>query len=449
MQKLLWSETTVKGGGPVTVKLPQPEVETKPSLVWLHPDDRMRPDVSAALQRADSFRDASVFAYPSSQAEASRIFRSNKSGALESYDGLGWTTHPPPLAEQGKPVPLEPGQIIDLTKMMNAAGELRWDAPPGEWTVVRLGHATNLKMTRPVPSSELGLECDRLNPRGIDAHFDHRLKPILEAAGDKAGRTLQYIHIDSWEAHGQNWTAGFAEEFRKRRGYDITPWLPVLTGLAVGSVEHTERFLWDLRRTVGEVTLANYIDRLRERIAPYGVKFSAEPYGRLCVNSLDYGGRSDFPIGEFWTEREFKERNYQNRFPEFHSYWYHSMKGLASVANTYGKSRVGAEAFTGCRGWIDHPYLIKGMGDEAFSEGVNHFVIHLSAHQAYDSMKPGLTHSRWGQHFNRHQTWWDFSKPWFDYVARCQFLLQQGRRVVDVACLYHEGAPLNFNDICS
>ncbi len=447
MQKLLWSETQVRGGGPVTVRLPQPKVETKPSLVWLHPDERMRPEVSAALQRADSFRDASVFAYPSSQAQASRLFPADKGNALEAYDGHGWTTHPPALAEQGKPDPLAPGQIIELTSMMNAEGELRWDAPPGEWTVVRLGHATNLKMTRPVPSSELGLECDRLHPRGIDAHFDHRLKPILDAAGDKAGRTLQYLHIDSWEAHGQNWTTGFAEEFRRRRGYEITPWLPVLTGHAVASVDLTERFLWDLRRTVGEVTLTNYIDRLRERIAPYGVKFSTEPYGRLCVNSLNYGGRSDFPIGEFWTEREFKERTYQNRFPEFHSYWYHSMKGLASVANTYGKSRVGAEAFTGCRGWIDHPYLIKGMGDEAFSEGVSHFVIHLSAHQAYEGMKPGLTHSRWGQHFNRHQTWWNFSKPWFDYVARCQFLLQQGRRVVDVACLYHEGAPLNFNDI--
>ena len=67
-------------------------------------------------------------------------------------------------------------------------------------------------------------------------------------------------------------------------------------------VDLTERFLRDLRRTVSEVTLANYIDRLRERIAPYGVRFSSEPYGRLCVNSLDYAARSDFPIAEFWTE---------------------------------------------------------------------------------------------------------------------------------------------------
>jgi hypothetical protein len=414
MQKLIWSETMVNGGGTVTVNLPQPEVPTEPPLIWLHPDEQMRPDVAAAIERADSFRDASVFAYPSSQAKTSLLFHSSKKeDPLEIHDGRGWLTDPPDLAEKSKAIPLDSDKVVDLTGSMKANGELRWDAPPGEWTVVRLGHATNLKMTRPVPSSVLGLECDRLHPRGIDAHFDHHLKPILDAAGDKAGRTLQYIHIDSWEAHGQNWTSGFAKEFRKLRGYDITPWLPVLTGHAVGSLDLTERFLRDLRRTVGEVTLANYIDRLRRRIEPYGVRFSTEPYGRLCVNSLDYAARSDFPIGEFWTEREFKDRTHENRFPDFHRYWYHSMKGLASVANTYGKARVGAEAFTGCRGWIDHPYLIKGMGDEAFSEGVNHFVIHLSAHQAYDSMKPGLTHSRWGQHFNRHQTWWEFSKPWF------------------------------------
>jgi hypothetical protein len=88
-----------------------------------------------------------------------------------------------------------------------------------------------------------------------------------------------------------------------------------------------------------------------------------------------------------------------------------------------------------------------GMGDEAFANGVNHYTIHSSAHQAYDSMVPGLTHRKWGQHFQRHQTWWKFSKPYFDYVARSQFMLQQGRRAVDVACLYQEGAPINIDDI--
>ena len=447
MQRLVWSETAVRGGQRVNVQLPKPAVDYRPALkkVWLRPGQTMNPVVMKALNEVDSYRDAAVFAFPSSKNGASAFAH------LEKYDGRGWQTHLPPLSDGRKAnSSLARKQVIDLSDRMADDGTLDWHVPDGDWTVVRLGYASNFKMTRPSPRAAVGLECDRLNPRGIDAHFEHHLKPILDAAGEKAGRTLQYIHIDSWEAHGQNWTAGFAEEFRKRRGYDIGPWLPALTGRVVESAEKTDRFLWDMRQTVSEVTLANYIDRLRKLIAPYGVQFSCEPYGRLCVDQLTYGGHSDFPICEFWTERAnppYSAKSHPGVFPTFSRYWYHSMKGLASVANTYGKPRVGAEAFTGCRGWLDHPYLLKGMGDEAFCQGVSGYVIHLSAHQPYDRIKPGLTHRRWGQHFNRHQTWWELSKPYFAYVARCQFLLQQGRRVVDVACLYHEGAPLNFNDI--
>lgn len=438
MQELVWSETAARGGKLVSMQLPKPVVDYREELkkVWLRPGQEMNPAVVKALEEVDSYRDVAVFAVPASRGQAPLI------DSLEKYDGRGWQTHLPSLRENGEPAALAREAIVDLSDQMADDGLLRWDAPEGDWTVIRFGHASNFKMTRPSPQAAVGLECDRLHPRGIDAHFRHRLKPILDGAGERAGRTLRYIHIDSWEARGQNWTAGFAEEFRQRRGYDIRPWLPVLAGRVVEDADRTERFLWDLRRTVSEVTLARYIDRLRELIEPYGVQFSCEPYGRLCVDSLAYGGRSDFPICEFWTETENP-----NPFPVFREYWYTSMKGLASVANTYGKPRVGAEAFTGCRGWMDHPYLLKGMGDEAFCNGVSHFVIHLSAHQPYDRMKPGLTHRKWGQHFNRHQTWWAFSKPYFDYLTRCQFLLQQGRRIVDVACLYHEGAPLNFNDI--
>jgi (4-O-methyl)-D-glucuronate---lignin esterase len=446
MQKLVWSKTVVQGPKPVALKLPRPVVDYRPALTkaWLRPGQTINPVVLKALKEVDSYRDVAVFAFPSPQDQSTAI------ADLNQYDGLTWKTDLPSLSEDHKLSALARRNVIDLSDHMTHDGRLRWNAPKGRWTVVRLGYASNFQMTRPCPQAAVGLECDRLNPRGIEAHFEHHLKPILDAAGDKAGRTLQYIHIDSWEAGGQNWSAGFAKEFRKRRGYDIRPWLPVLTGHVVESPEKTDRFLGDMRQTVSEVILSNYIDRLRQLIAPYGVQFSCEPYGRLCVNQLTYGGRADFPIAEFWTERArppFTTKSQPKPFPTFSPYWYNSMKAVASVANTYGKPRAGAEAFTGCRGWMDYPYLLKGMGDEAFCNGISQYVIHCSAHQAYDRMMPGLTHRRWGQHFNRHQTWWDYSKPYFDYAARCQFLLQKGRRVVDVACLYHEGAPLNFNDI--
>ncbi len=442
MQQLVWSETEVSSGGPVTLHLEKPVVDftSEVKKAWLRPGQKMNPEVMKKLNEIDSYRDVAVFAIPSMKKDVVLL----PEDQLKNQDGRGWVTHLEPLSDNNKITTLQRQQVIDITGQIQSSNTIQWNAPEGDWTVIRLGYASNFKMTRPSPQLAVGLECDRLHPRGIEAHFEHRLKPIIEMVKDKAGRTLQYIHIDSWEADGQNWTVDFAEEFLKRRGYAIQPWLPVLIGVVIESADKSERFLWDMRQTVNELILDRYIDRLRELIAPYGIQFSCEPYGHLCANSLVYGGRSDFPIAEFWTE----SRN-PKPFPSFDRTraWYHSMKGLASVANTYGKSRVGAEAFTGSRGWIDHPYLMKSMGDEAFANGISHYVIHLSAHQPYDRMKPGLTHRRWGQHFNRHQTWWEFSKPYFDYVTRCQYLLQCGRRIVDVACLYHEGAPLNFNDI--
>ena len=460
MQELVWSQTEVQGGKKLKLQIDKPEIDKTLEPVWLRPGQEMNPEVTKAVEETDSFRDLAVFAVPTAKFRESTLIPENRKeelveklrnvpglrGVAENpfmaWDGRGWKTHLPALNINADLTALQKDDIIFLSEQMDANGNLLWDAPKGNWTIIRLGYASNYHITRPSPYLAVGLECDRLNPRGIETHFENRLKPIIEAAGEKAGRTLKYIHIDSWEAGGQNWTLGFAEEFKKRRGYDVTPWMPVLTGHAVGDIILTERFLWDLRKTVSEVTLDNYILRLKELIAPYGMTNSNEPYGRLCINSFDYAANSDFIIGEFWTERKIIDK-----FPTFQDYWYHSMKGLASVANTYGKTRVGAEAFTGSRGWVDHPYLIKGMGDEAFCRGINHYIYHLSAHQAYENMKPGLTHRRWGQHINRNQTWWDMSKPYFDYVARCQALLQKGRRVVDVACMYTEGAPLNFNNI--
>jgi hypothetical protein len=74
-------------------------------------------------------------------------------------------------------------------------------------------------------------------------------------------------------------------------------------------------------------------------------------------------------------------------------------------------------------------------------------IFHLSAHQPYENMIPGLTHRKWGEHFQRHNTWWDYSRPWMDYLSRCQYLLQQGEFVADVCYCFGEGAPLNVNEM--
>ena len=437
MQKLYWSETEVGGGQSVSTVLPKPTV-TKNLSAWLRPGAELSARVRDPIDKNNSYRDVAVVAIPAPTSPRSRAFRIPE---LALKDGTGWRL--PRAASAAAEPPADAvtpaRRVIDLTDHMRPDGQLTWDAPPGRWLILRLGHDSNFKMTRPSPIAAVGLECDRLAKAGIEAHFNAFEKTIFTAAGAAAGRALTHVHIDSWEAGGQNWTATFPTEFRARRGYDLRPWLPVLTGRVVGSIGLSERFLWDVRTTVSEMIRDNYVSRLRELAQPHGIKLSTEAYGHLCIDNLAYAGVSDLPISEFWAKGD-------GQFPTAGGYE-SSTKVMASAAHTYGKPVVGAEAFTSDRGWRDHPFLLKAMGDRKFTEGLNRMIFHLSAHQPYDNMIPGLTHRKWGEHLQRHNTWWEFSRPWTEYLARCQFMLQQGQFVADVCRWFGEGAPLTVEDM--
>lgn len=434
MQKLYWSETPVVGGKNISVEVPKPTVVRNLSA-WLRPGAQISPKVVEAIERTDSYRDVAVLAVPASTPPKRRAAR-GRGPVLDD----GTTFRKPQPLPAPPPDALVPAErVVDLTERMSADGRLTWDAPPGPWTIIRLGHASNFKMTRPCPQLAVGLECDRLAKIGIETHYDGFLKQIFTDAGPAAGKALNYVHIDSWEAGGQNWTATFPAEFCRRRGYDLRPWLPVLTGRVVGSAELSDRFLWDMRATVGELIRDNYALRLGELARRHDIKLSIEAYGHLCIDNLAYAGVADMPLSEFWARGD-------GQFPKPGGYE-PSTKAMASAAHTYGRPIVAAEAFTSDRAWRDHPFLLKAMGDQKFCEGLNRMVFHLFAHQAYDTMVPGLTHRKWGQHIQRHNTWWEYSRPWMEYLARCQHLLQQGQCVADVVYWFGEGAPLNVNDM--
>ncbi len=148
-------------------------------------------------------------------------------------------------------------QIVDLTGNLKRDGQLNWYTPPGKWTVLRIGHTSTGKENHPAPLESRGLECDKLSKRAIEAQFSNFLQRLLVDQPAVGGTSLKMAHVDSWEVGSQNWTPGFREEFEKRRGYDLLHYLPVLISRPVESREVTERFLWDLRRTVADLLLEN------------------------------------------------------------------------------------------------------------------------------------------------------------------------------------------------
>ena len=323
-------------------------------------------------------------------------------------------------------------RIENLTERMKPSGQLDWKVPDGRWIVLRIGYTPTGEKNGPASEEGTGLEPDALNPKGIDAAFARFMAKLLNDIGPLAGKTLRYCHIDSWETGEQNWTAAFREEFKKRRGYDMTPFLPVMAGgRIVGNLDISERFLWDVRRTIADMLAEYYYGRMREVCHQNGVRFESEAAGaqQFLFDPITFQREADLPMGEFWvTEGRIRP----------------DCKAAASVANIFGKRFVGAEAFTSSwtqARWTQHPYALKPLGDEAFCMGVNRFVFHRYAMQPWIGVQPGMTMGPWGVHFERTNTWWRPGIAWMSYLTRCQSLLQQGRFVGDVLYFTGEGVP--------
>ncbi|HEX2101455.1 MAG TPA: glycosyl hydrolase, partial [Candidatus Synoicihabitans sp.] len=117
-------------------------------------------------------------------------------------------------------------EVIDLTTKMKPDGTLEWDAPAGTSTILRLGYSLTGAKNRPATPAGSGYEADKLSREHMEAYYHGYFDPIAEKLGPLFGKSLRYVMMDSWEAGTNNWTDAIVSEFRIRRGYDPTPYLP-------------------------------------------------------------------------------------------------------------------------------------------------------------------------------------------------------------------------------
>jgi len=334
-------------------------------------------------------------------------------------------------------------EMVDLTSKVDKSGKLVWDAPAGSWRIMRMGYTlVGRGVVHCTSPNGGGLEIDPLSRDAMDMHFAATAGACLADMKAFMGKTLTYTHIDSWELGVPTWTPGFRSEFERRRGYDPLRYLPALGGKVVDSKEITDRFLHDCRRTAADCIAENYYGRLSELSREHGMGIHPEsggPFFTHWIDALQCLGKSDVPMGEYWSRRTEPTGSiwYRNQFKVCAT-----VRQAASAAHIYGKKFVQAEAYTTMGpNWEKDPYMLKDIGDLAFCAGLTRNMLCFYVHQPYLDIKPGNQWEAAGTHFDRNITWFPLSHAWLKYLARCQFLLQQGLFVADVCYYYGEKIP--------
>jgi len=322
---------------------------------------------------------------------------------------------------------IDAGKVMDISSHMDKKGLLQWNAPPGDWVVMRTGMVPTGVVNSPAQPEGRGLQGDKMSKVHVAESFNAFIGEILRRIPAKDRTCFKVVIEDSYEVGGLNWTDGMIADYKARYGYDPVPYIPVMRGRVVGSEDRSDRFLWDLRRLIADKVAYDYVGGLREVSHQHGLTTWLENYGHWGFPGefLQYGGQSDEVGGEFWSEGELG--NIENR-------------AASSSAHIYGKNKVSAESFTSAGlTYARYPALLKPRGDRFFTEGINNTLLHVFISQP-DERMPG-TNAWFGTEFNRHNTWFYQLDVFTTYLKRCNFMLQQGRYVADAAYFIGEDAP--------
>lgn len=336
-----------------------------------------------------------------------------------------WAESPEPLNDA---LIVDPRRVVDISEKLDVSGKVNWNIPEGEWIIQRIGMLPTGIQNAPASPHATGPEVDKMNRQHLAAHFDAFVGELIRRLPAEDKSALKYVVADSYEMGPQNWTDRMRRPFTEVYGYDPVAFLPVLSGRIVGSAEKSDRFLWDLRRLVADLVAEDYVGGLRDLCNDNGLQMWLENYGHWGFpgDFMRYGGQCDLISGEFWVTGTLGNIE---------------CRAAASTAHVYDKPIVYAEAFTSGDNWVYTPLDLKRRGDWAFTEGINHFVLHLYIQQPSDDFVPGMN-AWFGTEFNRHNTWFEEGKDWIDYLRRCHLLLQQGIHVGDFAYFIGEDTPI-------
>jgi hypothetical protein len=281
--------------------------------------------------------------------------------------------------------------------------------------ILFISSRTGMMVKRPALGGE-GFVLDHYDRNAIETHLHAVGDPLLEAFGTNPPYA---VFSDSLEDYASNWTGDLIKQFRARRGYDLTPYLPALVG-DIGPLTASVRHDWG--RTLTELANERYLTSLQAWAQQHHTLLRSQTYGFPPV-TLSSNRYEDLPEGEgkasllMW--REFSDTRW-----------------AASAGHLFGRPVTSSETWT----WLHSPAFratpldLKAEADLHFLQGINQLVGHGWPYSPEGAGEPG-----WRMYaaaaLNAHNPWSFVMPDLARYFQRVSFALRQGKPANDVALL--------------
>ncbi len=340
--------------------------------------------------------------------------------------------------------------IIDLTENVDDDYILSWNFPEGVWQI--LSFYSGPSGVHPLADSRSELDkgslvLDHLSSKSIKKHLDLHLGEGKKYFKNHFGTTLRAFFTDSLELSSSwLWTEDLLEQFNKRRGYSLKPFLPVCfvpnrdnkylqaffggdTPLFDFKDDIGEKIRYDYEKTISDLFSEEFVktmtiwaekNELKNRIQAYGIR----------VDNLKTYGIAHIPE---------TEQLYAGGIIDF-------LKFAGSAAILYEKPIVTAESIVwNQRDYMTTPLKWKVAADRLFISGVNQMIYHGFPYQNIKFPYPGFCGfstpylpqiANFSSNFGRMNPFWEFFPIMNKYVSRCQYILQHGKTVSNIAIYY-------------
>ena len=316
--------------------------------------------------------------------------------------------------------------------------------PDGEYILYALVKYIGFQAVINGAPGAAGPVLNHYNQKAVEKFLNRMSDKLFPAL--KGLKGFRALFCDSMELEGANWCHDFTDEFIRRNGYDVSPYLPyilykvgamgkpvegsVITQTSGAAKEEIERVRYDFFVTCMDIVNDRFLEPYTQWCNQHGYQSRVQPYGRE-FHPLEASLKVDIPECETWL---WLNDSHPDSFLKSPTYT-NVNKFVASAVHLSGKKIVSCEEITNTEVVFNATLeRIKITGDQSNTSGVTHSILHGFNYSPLEAPFPGWV--RYGTFFNERNTWWPFFKFWAAYKARLSALLMETEFFADIAVMH-------------